>query len=55
MDWLQAEFVTPPSDWNSFAQEVYEFCPDVVDQGTGSVEALSLELQQMNGVYLWWD
>jgi len=55
MDWLHAEFTTPPSDWNAFAREVYEFCPDVVDQGAGSVEALSLELQSLNGVYLWWD
>lgn len=55
MDWLHAYFATPPSNWDVFAQEVYEFCPDVVDQGTGSVEALSLEFQKMNGVYLWWD
>lgn len=55
MDWLQAEFSDPPSDWDRFAAEVYEFCPDVVDQGAGSVEALADELRQMNGVYLWWD
>lgn len=55
MDWLHAEFTTPPSDWDAFAREVYEFCPDVVDQGAGTVEALSMELQNLNGVYLWWD
>ena len=55
MDWLLAEFARPPQDWNAFAQEVYEFCPDVVEQGTGSVEALASELRQINGVYLWWD
>lgn len=55
MDWLQAEFMTPPADWKAFATEVYEFCPDVVDQGTGSVKALAVELRKMNGVYLWWD
>lgn len=55
MDWLLAEFENPPSDWNAYATEVYRFCPDVVDQGTGSVVALAAELQRINGVYLWWD
>ena len=55
MDWLYAEFENPPTDWASFAEEVYEFCPDVVDQGTGSVDALAVELKKMRGVYLWWD
>ena len=55
MDWLFAEFENPPSDWTAFAREVYEFCPDVVDQGTGSVESLASEMKRMRGVYLWWD
>lgn len=55
MDWLFAEFEASPSDWNAFAREVYEFCPDVVDQGTGTVELLASEMQNMNAVYLWWD
>ncbi|MDJ0710108.1 MAG: DUF4253 domain-containing protein [Woeseiaceae bacterium] len=55
MDWLHARFDKPPKDWTTFAHEVYEFCPDVVDQGTGSVDALALELEKMRGVYLWWD
>lgn len=55
MDWLFAEFDNPPNDWAAFAEEVYEFCPDVVDQGAGSIEALASELKGMGGVYLWWD
>jgi hypothetical protein len=55
MDWLHAEFEKPPKNWASFADEVYELCPDVVDQGTGSIEALAVELKKMGGVYLWWD
>lgn len=54
-DWVQAEFSNPPNDWMSFAEEVYEFCPDVVDQGSGSIKSLASELRQINGVYLWWD
>lgn len=55
MDWLHAGFERPPQNWASFADEVYEFCPDVVDQGTGSVESLAEALEEMRGVYLWWD
>jgi len=54
-DWLFAEFQKPPESWIEFAHEVYEFCPDVVDQGSGSIEALAQEMEQINGVYLWWD
>jgi hypothetical protein len=38
-----------------FAKEVYQFCPDVVDQGTETVEALASERKRTNRVYLWWD
>jgi hypothetical protein len=39
----------------AFAREVYAFCPDVVDQGTGAVEALAAEMSRTNTLYLWWD
>ncbi len=54
-EWLEAAIGDPPSDWMSFAQEVYEFCPDVVDQGTGTVEVLAEEMKRENLLYLWWD
>jgi hypothetical protein len=54
-DWLEAHFVHPPDDWKVFAKEVYAFCPDVVDQGTGTVDALAKEMQSGNLVFLWWD
>ena len=54
-DWLEAEFQSPPSDWLAFAQEVYAFSPDVVDQGTGDVEALADEMRNTNTLFLWWD
>lgn len=54
-DWLEAEFSNPPNDWQAFAKEVYEFCPDVVDQGTGDVASLAKEMQESNTLYLWWD
>lgn len=54
-DWLEAKFRTPPGDWNAFAEEVAKFCPDVVEQGTGSVEGLAKEMAESDSVYLWWD
>jgi hypothetical protein len=54
-DWMEARFKRPPADMDAFAKEVHNFCPDVVDQGTGSVQELAREMKQMNGIYLWWD
>ncbi|HSF18213.1 MAG TPA: DUF4253 domain-containing protein [Vicinamibacteria bacterium] len=54
-DWVEAEFETHPRDMLAFAREVYEFCPDVVDQGTETVEALADEMRRSNVLYLWWD
>jgi len=34
-DWVALRFETLPPDICAFAQEVYEFCPDSVDQGIG--------------------
>jgi hypothetical protein len=44
-----------PADMREFANDVYEFCPDVVDQGIGSVEALEQAIRDHKHVYLWWD
>ncbi|WP_018343853.1 DUF4253 domain-containing protein [Cytophaga aurantiaca] len=54
-DWLHVEFDTLPTNMDEFAKEVYEFCPDSVDQGVGSIEALKEAIIQMHGVWLWWD
>jgi hypothetical protein len=54
-DFVEAEFKTQPADMLDFAREVHDFCPDVVNQGTGSVEALAGEMKKSNLLYLWWD
>ena len=54
-DWLEVKFNKLPSNLDAFANEVYEFCPDSVDQGVGEVENLKLIIKEMNGVWLWWD
>jgi hypothetical protein len=56
-DAVDIEFQTLPGDMDSFVKELYEFCPDLVDQGTGCVhefldvaevgEALTPELKEL--------
>ena len=52
---VEAVFVKQPADMDAFAREVYEFCPDVVEQGVGTVKALADEMRRSGILYLWWD
>jgi hypothetical protein len=54
-DWVEIEFRTLPNDLKAFVEEVYDFCPDAVDQGPGSVDDLIKEIQQTKRLFLWWD
>ncbi|WP_068614579.1 DUF4253 domain-containing protein [Paenibacillus tuaregi] len=54
-DWVQAEFNNTETDLKDLANEIYEFCPDMVEQGTGTIEALEAEMERNKGFYLWWD
>jgi hypothetical protein len=54
-DWVHLEFTKLPSDLAGFSKEVYDFCPDSVDQGTGSLEALEDEIRKTSRLFLWWD
>lgn len=42
-------------DVHAFAQDLYAFCPDVVEQGTGSMDALAESIDVLGLVHLWWD
>jgi hypothetical protein len=54
-DWVEIEFKILPKDLNTFAEEVYDFCPDTVDQGPGSIAELAKEIQKTKKLFLWWD
>jgi hypothetical protein len=54
-DWVEIEFRSLPSDLKAFAEEVYDFCPDAVDQGPGSTAELAKEIQKTKKLFLWWD
>lgn len=54
-DWCEFIIHKEPKSWTKFATEVYKVCPDVVDQGTGTVEALAEEMKRTKRLYFWWD
>jgi hypothetical protein len=53
-DWLEARLRRLPENLRAFAVEVYEFCPDVVNE-VQTVDRLALEIQLTRSLYLWWD
>jgi hypothetical protein len=54
-DTIEFRLLRKPGDVSGFARDVYEFCPDIVDQGVGTVPALEESIRRDNRVYLWWD
>ncbi len=54
-DRVEARFIRRPRNWTAFADKIYAFAPDVVDQGTGTIERLIELMKKSNGFYLWWD
>jgi hypothetical protein len=54
-DTIHFELLKLPDDLQSFAGDLYEFCPDLVDQGCGSLDALAEQIKQQRRVCLWWD
>jgi hypothetical protein len=54
-DHIEGRFTRPLADPHAMALRLYKFCPDVVDQGTGSVTELATELRRLNTFFCWWD
>ena len=57
-DTLNIKVVSRPAhreEAQSLAREQYEYCPDIVDQGTGSVEVLAEGLLSSDWWGFWWD
>lgn len=52
--WVELEFKTLPRSLETFAEEVYDFCPNTVDEGAGTVSALIKELRDTKRLFLWW-
>jgi len=54
-EWVEALFTQMPVNTDQFANEVYEFCPDVVEKGSGSVKFLGRQISETGILYLWWE
>jgi Domain of unknown function (DUF4253) len=55
LDYVAGRFDQPVPDSQCLAQRLYRFCPDIVDQGTETVEALARELDKSQELFCWWD
>lgn len=54
-DTIQIKLHSAPKDPLAFAKRIYKFCPDIVDQGVGSVKELAKVISKDKAVFLWWD
>lgn len=54
-DWFEARLRRRPTDFLALARVLYAVCPDIVDQGTNTVEALADEMRRTNTLFCWWD
>ena len=54
-DWVEGRFRSAISDADALARRFYAFCPDIVDQGTETLDALVRELRESRQLYCWWD
>ena len=55
IDFIDLKFLQLPKDLNDFANDVYTFCSDVVDQGYGEIDVFKEELTKTRLLQLWWD
>lgn len=54
-DWVLFRFENPVKNVNQFANDLYDFCPDIIDQGLGTMDALKEAIKKDEGLFLWWD
>lgn len=53
-DYMEGHFSVPVTNAQDLAQRMYEFCPDIVEQGVGTKAQLAAEIEKGN-LYFWWD
>jgi len=54
-DWVEIEFRTMPQDLKAFAEDVYAFSPDTVNEGTGSLAELVKDINATKRLVLLWN
>lgn len=55
IDTVEFRLRSPPKHLKAFCKELYEFCPDIVEQGAGDLQTLEKEIARTQSVFLWWD
>lgn len=54
-DTVGVQFARPVRDPAGWAPRMYEFCPDLVDQGFGTLRKLETHLRKETRLTFWWD
>lgn len=54
-DRIETILITEPKSYKILAEDIYEFCPDVIEQGHDSMKALIKHLQKTKQMWFWWD
>jgi len=54
-DWCEFIIHNENTDWMQLAKEAYKVCPDIVDQGAGTIKELAEEMKRTGRLYFWWD
>jgi hypothetical protein len=50
--WIQAQFIEKPLDMEEFSREVTDFCPELLNDGTGKIEDIIARMERDNSFYL---
>jgi hypothetical protein len=53
--YIEAKFITKPSNMNKFADELTKFCPELLNDGTGKIEDLISDMNKNNSFYMLFD
>lgn len=55
-DYAQVDiWIKNPKDIESLSKEIYEFCPDIIDQGLGDIIVLEKMIREGYIINFWWD
>jgi hypothetical protein len=54
-NFVRSRFKQPPKDTKALARSIHKFCPDVIDQGVGTVANAQKKLARDQEFFLWWD
>ncbi|MCJ8270008.1 MAG: DUF4253 domain-containing protein [Psychrosphaera sp.] len=54
-DTVGFSYIHAPHSYKALAEALYKLCPDLVDQGFGTIAVLQTRLEKEKLIYLWWD